>query len=120
MQTGKGDAGWQWVKTWFDQTLFIKRRMKLRNLAPAMVPDVSDRHRLAELQRPLSTAVWSRTFRAHVRSRRATPPSGRERRLSSRLAQPRILVDLNPRSRSMPLSPWRSDGIIRRVLSEAF
>ena len=37
-QGGKGESGWQWLQTWFGQTMFVKRRVTLRPLPSSAVP----------------------------------------------------------------------------------
>ena len=37
-QGRKGESGWQWLQTWFGQSLFVKRRMTLRPLPASAVP----------------------------------------------------------------------------------
>jgi len=36
-QGGRGESGWQWLRTWFGQTVFVKRRVTLRALAATAV-----------------------------------------------------------------------------------
>jgi ADP-ribosylglycohydrolase len=82
-QGGKGDSGWQWLKTWFGQTVLAKRRLTLRPLpassAPLRVPDErsqpqlfsppQDRVRSSEEHehRPPPAEAWASTRNAAER-----------------------------------------------------
>lgn len=115
-QGGKGESGWQWLQTWFGQTMFVKRRVTLRPLPSLSVPlRILDDRSQPQLFSSRHTQVPQPDATEHQRSADAWP-SAEER--PERTEGPLTVAAAIARAESRKFSPAMIGSLLIQLSTE--